>query len=91
MTKTEIISIELSLLDNKNAIAPGMINNPIANTNPTAFNVAIITNDKALIDKKNGILVDNPRLAIIKVIEHFSKLFASIFLHLIAKKNLSYL
>lgn len=33
---------------------------------------AIITNDKALIDKKNGILVDNPRLAIIKVIEHFS-------------------
>ena len=33
---------------------------------------AIITNDKALIDKRNGILVDNPRLAIIKVIEHFS-------------------
>ena len=41
------MSIELSLLDNKNAIAPGMINNPIANINPTAFNVAIITNDNA--------------------------------------------
>ena len=47
LTKTEIISIELSLLDNKNAIAPGMINNPIAKINPTAFKVAIITNDKA--------------------------------------------
>ena len=47
LTKTEIISIELSLLDNKNAIAPGIMNNPIANISPTAFKVAIITKDKA--------------------------------------------
>ena len=47
LTKTEIISIELSLLHNKNAIAPGMINNPIAKINPTAFKVAIIAKDKA--------------------------------------------
>ena len=47
LKKTEIISIELSLWDNKNAIAPGRINNPIAKISPTAFNVAIITNDNA--------------------------------------------
>ena len=33
---------------------------------------AIISNDKNLIAKKNGIIVDNPKLAIIKVLDYFS-------------------
>jgi UDP-3-O-[3-hydroxymyristoyl] glucosamine N-acyltransferase len=33
---------------------------------------AIIANNKDLIANKNGIIVDNPRLAIIKVLEYFS-------------------
>ena len=33
---------------------------------------AIISNDKNLIAKKNGIIVDNPRLTIIKVLNYFS-------------------
>ena len=47
LRKTEIIIIELSLWDNKNEIAPGRINNPIAKIIPTAFKVAIIINDNA--------------------------------------------
>ena len=33
---------------------------------------AIIANNKDLITNKNGIIVDNPRLAIIAILEHFS-------------------
>ena len=33
---------------------------------------AIISNDKNLIATKNGIIVDNPKLAIIKIIDYFS-------------------
>ena len=44
-TKTEISSIELSRFDNRKAIAPGIMNKPIAKIKPTAFKVAMIARD----------------------------------------------
>ena len=44
-TIAEISSIELSRFERRNAIAPGIMNNPIAKIKPTAFKVAIIARD----------------------------------------------